>query len=157
VAASLVGAVGVAPAAGWGLEARIGARRGELSLAVEGRADFAASQALSSGGVSASLLVASLVPCAHWRNLAACALASAGVLRAAGHGLVDARQVSDPWLALGARLGGEVPLRGPLFVTAHLDAVAPLVQTELKVGEAVVWTTPAVAFAAALGLAVAFP
>src|SRR5579871_316395 len=154
---AVVGAVGAAPAAALGFEVRIGVRRGALSLALEGRADLPASTPLAMGDVSAWLLAGSLVPCAHWRAFAACALATAGALRAVGHGLVDARQVTDPWIALGARLGARVPLHGSVSFEAHLDAVAPLVQTELKVGDAAVWSTPAVALAAAAGLAVAFP
>ena len=156
VAAAVVGAIGSAPAAAVGFEVRIGARRGDLSLALEGRADLPASKTLAEGDVSAALLVASLVPCAHWRSFAACALATAGVLRAAGHGLVDARQSTDPWLALGARVAADLPLSGRLALTAHADAVAPLVQTALKVGGAAVWTTPALALSAGLGLAIAF-
>jgi hypothetical protein len=157
VAAAVVGGVGAAPVAALGFEVRVGARRGDLSLAIEGRADLPASTPLQTGDVSAWLLAGSLVPCVHWRAVAACALASAGVLRAAGDRLVDARQVTDPWLALGARVATEVPLRARVAFDAHLDAVAPLVETELKVGGAAVWTTPAIALAAALGLAVAFP
>jgi hypothetical protein len=156
VAAAVVGGIGSAPTAAVGVEVRIGARRGDLSLALEGRADLPASTTLAAGDVSASLLVASLVPCAHWRSFAACALATAGVLRAAGHGLVDARQTTDPWVALGVRLAADLPLHGRLSLTAHADAVAPLVETELKVSGAVVWSTPALAFSAGLGLAIAF-
>lgn len=155
-AGALVGAVGAAPAAALGLEVGIGARRGDLSLAIEGRADLPASTPLPAAEVSAWLLAGSLVPCAHWRAFAGCVLATAGVLRAAGRGLVDARQVTVPWLALGARLGADLPLSASLSLSAHADAVAPLVQTELRVGDAVVWTTPAVVFAVAVGLAFAF-
>lgn len=156
LAAGVVGAIGSAPADALGLEVRGGARRGDFSLALEGRANFTASTAVATGSVSATLLAASLVPCAHWRSFAACALATAGVLRAAGHGLVDARQSEDPWFAVGARLAAELPIHGTLALAAHADAVAPLVQTELKVGGASLWTTPPVAFAAGVGLAVAF-
>ena len=152
----VVGAIGSAPADALGFEVQVGARRGEFSLALEGRADLAASTPAATGTIDATLLAASLVPCARWRSFAACALATAGVLRAAGHGLVDARQSQDPWVALGARLAAELPIHGTLALIAHADAVAPLVQTQLKVGGAPLWTTPAVAFAGGVGLAVAF-
>ena len=157
VAASVVGGFGSAPAPALGFELRIDVRRGDVSLGLEGRADLPATTSLSSGEVNASLLTASLVPCAHWRSFAACALVTVGVLRAVGNGLLDARQATDPWVALGARLAANQPLYRAVSLTAHADAVAPLVQTELKVSGAPVWTTPAIVFSAGIGLAVAFP
>lgn len=154
---AVVGGIGSEPVRDLGAEVRVAARRSNLSLAIEGRADLPASVSLQVGQVGTSLLVASLVPCAHWRILAACGLATAGILRAAGHGLVDERQVSDPWLALGARVAVEIRVTSRLFATAHGDLSTPLVETELKVGGNDVWTPPPVAFLGGLGLAVAFP
>ena len=73
-----------------------------------------ASVPLKIGDVSTSLLVASLVPCVHWRSFAGCGLLTGGALRAAGHGLVDSRQVVDPYFALGARLALELRMAGKL-------------------------------------------
>ena len=157
VGLAVVGGTGSEPNRDLGTEVRVAARRRNLSLAIEGRADLPASVSLPVGQVSTSLLVASLVPCAHWRLLAACGLVTAGVLRAAGHGLVDERQVSDPWVALGARVAAEMRVTSRLFVTAHADVATPLVETELKVGGADLWTPPPVSFLGGLGLAVAFP
>jgi hypothetical protein len=154
---AVVGGTGSEPHRDLGTEIRVAARRRNLSLAIEGRADLPASVSLPVGQVSTSLLVASLVPCAHWRILAACGLVTAGVLRAAGHGLVDERQVSDPWVALGARVAVEMRVTSRLFATAHADVATPLVETELKVGGDDVWTPPPVSFLGGLGLAVAFP
>jgi hypothetical protein len=153
---AVVGGTGSEPIRDLGAEVRVAARRRNLSLAIEGRADLPASVPLQVGQVSTSLLVASLVPCAHWRILAACGLVTAGVLRAAGHGLVDERQVSDPWVALGARVAVEMRVTSRLFATAHGDVATPLVETELKVGGDDVWTPPPVSFLGGLGLAVAF-
>ena len=136
---------------------RVGARRADLSIDVEGRADLPASVPLEVGKVSTSLLVASLVPCIHWRFVAGCGLVTGGALRAAGHGLVDSRQVVDPYVALGARVALEVPVGGKLNLTAHADASAPLITTELRVGGEELWTTPPVSFLVGLGLGVAFP
>jgi hypothetical protein len=101
--------------------------------------------------------VASLVPCVHWRMIAGCAVVTAGALRAAGHGLVDSRQVTDPYLALGARLAAEVRMTGKLYLVAHADASAPMITTELRVGGEELWTTPPLSFLAGLGLGVSFP
>jgi len=135
---------------------RVGARRADLSIDLEGRADLPATVPLQVGEVSTSLLVASLVPCVHWRIVAGCGLVTGGALRAAGHGLVDSRQVVDPYFALGARIALETRVAGKLYMTAHGDASAPLITTELRVGGEELWTTPPVSFLVGLGLGIAF-
>jgi hypothetical protein len=156
-AIGVVGGIGSAPVRNLGVALRIGARRADLSIDVEGRVDLPASVPLRVGEVSTSLLVASLVPCLHWRVLAGCGLVTGGALRAAGHGLVDSRQVTDPYFALGARLAAEIPMTANLNLVAHADAAAPLITTELKVGGDELWTTPPVSVLAGLGVAGSFP
>jgi hypothetical protein len=156
-AVGLVGGIGSAPVRNLGVSVRVGARRVDLSIDVEGRADLPASVPLEVGKVSTSLLVASLLPCIHWRVVAGCGLVTGGALRAAGHGLVDSRQVDDPYVALGARVALEVPIGGKLNLTAHADASAPLITTELRVGGEELWTTPPLSFLVGLGVGVAFP
>ena len=125
-ALGVVGGIGSAPVRNLGVTVRVGARRAELSIDVEGRADLPASVPLQVGDVSTSLLVASLVPCVHWRMFAGCGLVTGGALRAAGHGLVDSRQVTDPYFAVGARLAAEIRMTGRLYLVAHADGSAPL-------------------------------
>ena len=156
-ALGMVGGIGSAPVRNLGVTVSVGARRVDLSIDVEGRADLPASVPLEVGKVSTSLLVASLVPCIHWRVVAGCGLVTGGALRAAGHGLVDSRQVSDPYVALGARVALEVPVSGKLNLIAHADASAPLITTELRVGGEELWTTPPVSFLVGLGVGLAFP
>lgn len=156
VAVAGVAAIGSAPVRNLGVAVRFAARRGNASLGLEGRADLPASMPLSAGDVSTSLLVASLVPCVHWRRVAGCALATGGVLRAAGHGLVDARHVAAPYVALGARLVVDGAVTSNLSWTAHADVSAPLTETELRVGGEELWTTPPVSVSIGLGLAFAF-
>jgi len=156
-AIGMVGGIGAAPVRNLGLTVAVGVRREALTIDLEGRADLPASIPLEVGDVSTSLLVASLVPCVHWRMIAGCAVVTAGALRAAGHGLVDSRQVTDPYLALGARLAAEVRMTGKLYLVAHADASAPMITTELRVGGEELWTTPPLSFLAGLGLGVSFP
>jgi hypothetical protein len=156
-AAGLVGGIGSAPVRNLGMTVGVGVGRGDLSIDLEGRADLPASVPLQVGKVSTSLLVASLVPCVHWRIVAGCGLLTGGALRAAGHGLVDSRQVTDPYLAIGARIALETKVAGKLYANAHADASAPLITTELRVGGEELWTTPPLSFLAGLGLGVAFP
>jgi hypothetical protein len=157
VEASLLGAVGVAPSRALGFAVGAGIRGGNLSLAIEGRADFPASASLRVGEASTALLVASLLPCAHFRMMATCALASAGVLRAAGHGLVDARKVTLPYVAVGARLAAAIPLTPRLSLAIHGDLTTPLTESRIEVDGAPVWTSPKLAFALGVGVAANFP
>jgi hypothetical protein len=159
VEAGIVGGIGAAPSRTIGVAAGGGIRDGDLSFGIEGRADLPASASLRVGEASAStsLLVASLVPCLHFRMVAACALATAGALRAAGHHLVDSRQVTLPYLALGARLAVEIPVTTRLSLGIHGDLTTPLTETELQVDGASVWTSPILSVALGIGVAATFP
>ena len=157
VEAGVAGIIGAAPSTTLGFAVGAGIRDGNLSLGIEGRADLPASSALREGEASTSLLVASLVPCMHFRMLAACALATAGVLRAAGHGLVDSRHVTLPYLALGARLVVAIPIAARLSLALHGDVTTPLTETELDVDGSAVWTSPHISFGLGIGVVAAFP
>jgi hypothetical protein len=157
VEAGLVGTVGSAPSPSLGVAAGVGIRGGDFSLGIEGRADISASTSLRVGEASTSLLVASLVPCLHFGKLAGCALATAGALRAAGHGLIDSRQVTVPYVALGARLAIALPITKRLSLAMHGDMTTPIGKTHLEVDDSEVWTTPPLAFVLGLGVAASFP
>jgi hypothetical protein len=157
IALGLVGGIGSAPVRSLGVTIQVAARRADLSMGFEGRADFPASVPLQVGQVSTSLLVASLVPCVHWRFVAGCGLLTGGALRAAGHGLVDSRQVTDPYIAVGARVALDIRIVGKLYLIAHGDVSAPLVATELQVGGEELWTTPPLTVLGGLGLGMVFP
>ena len=119
---------------------------------MEGRADLPAKTSLQVGAARTSLLVGSLVPCFHFRSLGACALGTAGALRAAGRGLVDSKQVTVPYVALGARVSFAWPVTARLALALHGDLTTPLTQTELTVDNVDIWTSPAVSFALGLGV-----
>jgi hypothetical protein len=145
--AGVTGGIGSAPVRNLGATISVGVRRANLSIDLEGRADLPASVPLRVGEVSTSLLVASLVPCVHWKSVAGCGLVTGGALR----------QVVDPYVALGARVALELRVASQLYLTAHADVSAPLVTTELRVGGDEFWTTPAIAILVGLGLGFAFP
>jgi hypothetical protein len=155
--AGIVGGIGTAPSPTLGVVAGASLRGGDLSLGLEGRADLPASTSLRVGEASTALLVASLVPCADFRRVAACALVTGGALRAAGRGLVDARQVTLPYLALGARLAVAIPFTARLSLALHGDLSAPITKTELQVDGTAVWTAPILSVALGLGVAATFP
>lgn len=154
---AVLGGLGSAPSANVGFMAGMAARRRDLSLGVEGRVDLPASASLRVGESSASLLVGSVVPCLHVGMVAACALATAGALHGAGHGLVNSRTVTVPYLGFGVRLAAAIPVTARLCITAHGDVTAPVTKTALTVDGSEVWSTPAVALALGLGIAAIFP
>jgi hypothetical protein len=157
VEAGIVGGIGAAPSHTLGATAGASLRGGNLSLGLEGRADLPASTSLRVGEASTALLVASLLPCVHLRMVATCALVTAGALRAAGRGLVDARQVTLPYAALGARLAVAIPFTARLSLALHGDLSAPITKTELQVDGAAVWAAPMLSVALGLGVAATFP
>jgi hypothetical protein len=157
VAVGAQAAYGAAPASALGGAVQVAARRGSLSLGIEGRVDLPAAAALRTGSVATSLLEASLMPCGHRGVFAACLLISGGIMRASGRGLVGAQPTTLPQAALGARLALEVPLGSALFIDLHGDVVAPLVQSVLRVSGETVWTSPSLSVAGGGGLGARFP
>jgi hypothetical protein len=157
-----LGTVGSAPAAAVGGTVQVSARRRSLSIAVEGRGDLATTTTLDVNGmavgqVDTSLLMGALVPCASRGLLEGCALLAAGQLRASAQGLAMAQQVTAPFLALGARVGVEIPLGGILSAGAHADVLAPLTETVLRVSGQPVWTSPAISGALGVTIGARFP
>lgn len=152
-----VAALGVAPTPSVGAALGVGARRENLSLSLEGRADWPAVEKASSGEIRASILAASLAPCRHVRFVAFCGLFTGGVLRAAGQGLDDERQVTLPYFAIGGRVLVGLPLGPRWALLAHVDLSASLVETELQVGHQPVWTSPPLSFASGLRFNVRLP
>jgi hypothetical protein len=128
-----------------------------LSLGVEGRADLPSSSALHAGSVRTSLLTASLVPCLRGPYLGFCALASAGVLRGAGVGLVDSRHVSFFYAAVGARAALGIPMGPRWSLVVHADVSSPLTETTLTVDGETVWSSPTLVFALGLGVTARIP
>jgi hypothetical protein len=153
----LLGGIGSAPSANLGLRAGVALEGDLASLGLEARADLPASTALRVGEASSSLLLASVVPCAHVGVAAGCFLLTAGAQRVAGEGLVDSRRATLPYVGLGLRLGLGLPVWARTFLTAHADMTAPLTLARLKVDESVVWRSPTIALALGIGLAFRFP
>lgn len=143
--------VGALPTLGsLGVVAQAELRYRAFALALEGRIDpslgsasAAASMSTSmTAGVSASLLLALVVPCARYRFVGFCALLGLGALQGRGVGLALANQATTFYAAAGARLSFEVPLHRRLALELHLDGLAPLTRTSLLVDGAAAWTTP---------------
>jgi hypothetical protein len=150
-AIGVLGAWGAAPGPNVGMTMEASLRRRSLGVGLEGRVDLPTSTALRVGSIRTSLLTGSLVPCFHFGIAAGCALAIAGVFRSSGHDLVDARQVTLPFIAVGARAALELPLATWFVFRFHGDVIAPLTETVLRVSGQDVWSSPTVS--AALGMA----
>jgi hypothetical protein len=151
-------ALGSAPTVAFGARMQAGLRRDYASLALEGRIDIPASATISSReGVETTLLLASIVPCVHYHSWMGCALVSAGALRGAGKEVDVPRKATTAYVATGARVGAEIPLSRPLALQIHLDVLAPLIRTTLRLNNADAWTTPPLSAALGAAVAATFP
>ena len=157
-----LGTLGSAPAAAVGGTVQASVRRGWFSIGLEGRGDLAQTTELDYNGrqvgdFQTSTLMGSLVPCAFRGVLEGCALLSAGQIRASSRGLAMPQQVTAPFLAVGARVGLEIPLGSVLSWGAHLDVLAPISETVLRIGGQPVWTSPAISGALGVTIGARFP
>jgi hypothetical protein len=148
---------GSSPARTLGFVLGGGARRGRWSLGLEARFDLPRSHELPVGEIRSYALMGSLAPCVHVHGLAACALFTAGGLRAQGRGLASPQQVTRSTVAAGARLGYALPLSRRFSLLFHGDATTPLHIAELQVDHVAVWTTPRLALALGIDLGLDFP
>jgi hypothetical protein len=155
--AGVHGAVGSAPGTALGFSAQIGLRWRSASFALEGRVDLPSAVAVAGlGTVESSLLLATLVPCAHYRFLMGCALVSAGALQGASANVAMPRHDSTPYAGAGARLGAELRVHRFLFLRLHVDVLTTLTRTTLQINGQDAWTTPPVSGALGLSLAANF-
>lgn len=146
-----------------GVVAQAELRYRAFALALEGRADpsLGASRASpdtakGGAGVSATLLLGLLVPCARWRFLGLCALIGVGALQGRGVGVAVPSRATTLYAAAGARLALEVPLLRRLALELHLDGLTPLTRTSLMLDGAEVWATPPLSGALGATLQVPF-
>jgi hypothetical protein len=145
-------AIGTAPAPAAGIWVGAAVRSGDLSIGLEGRADAFASKRVDAGSVSASLLLASILPCWHPGFVLACGVGSIGALQGSGEQVDEPRKETTLFAAAGARLGVELPLGSVLALTGHVDVRANLTRTSLRLDDRDVWTTPPVGGDLGLGV-----
>jgi hypothetical protein len=145
-----LGTAGALPDPSWGVTATAGLRWGLRSLAVEGRYDAPVSVAVGTGSVSLWIASLSVVPCLHHNLFAACALVGGGVIRGAAHDVPAARTGLTAWMAVGARAAWRIPVTRGSALGLHLDILAQPAETEVRIGDTQVWTTPRLS--GALGL-----
>lgn len=157
-----IGAIGSAPAAAVGASVGAAVRRGSLSIGLEGRGDLPSTMGLYRGDTYAgqlqtSLLIGSLVPCASRGILEGCVLLSGGVMRASARDIVNPQQVSAPFLAVGARVGLDLPIGTIVSAGIHLDVLAPVTELILRISGEEVWTSPGISGALGMRVGARFP
>jgi hypothetical protein len=157
-AAGLLVGLGTAPGASAGMTVHVGLRRRGLSLGLEGRADFPASEPVEPrGSVSASVQLLSLVPCLHRDVVHVCALGSVGTLKGVGSDPSGGRTDVTVFGSVGARAGIEIPISAGISARLHGDVAATLTPTTLQVDGSPVWETPPVWGAVGAAAQVHFP
>jgi len=107
--------------------------------------------------IGAMFLLASVVPCLHLGPVAACGVASTGVIRAKSNGVSHSAQDHAQYSALGARLGLDLPVSGAWSLMLHADCQVPIPKQTIEIDDnghpAVVW--PGHSLAGLVGAAVA--
>lgn len=157
LSAMLVAGFRSSPSTSLGVSVGAALRAEHLSLGLEARADLPSSQSLRVGSIDTSLYTASLVPCLRSSYVGLCAVGTAGLLRGASDGLVDAKHVSFFYAAVGARVALTYPVGQRWSLSANGDAVSQLTETTLTVDGSGVWSSPRLAFALSLGVTAKIP
>jgi hypothetical protein len=149
---------GTSPGVTGGVAVLVGLRWAALSATVEGRADVPTTAPVAGGGaVRAGLLAAGFVPCFHLGPVAACALGTFGALRGVGLDVARPGRDATPFVALGGRVGGELPFDRTFSAGLHGDLSGALTPTTLLVDGRGVWTTPRASAALGADVTAHFP
>jgi hypothetical protein len=156
--ADLRGSLGLAPSLAAGVGLFVGARYRSVSLALEGFADAPASSAPKDGvGRAESWLVAgAIAPCVHVAFAFACGLVEIGAIEARGLDVTQPETPSAPFVALGARLGAELPLSPVWAFRVGGDLLVDLNRPSLRIDGTEMWKFTVLAGGIAMGLAARF-
>jgi hypothetical protein len=152
--ALLTSSVGVLPDVSLGTTAGASLRRGPWSAGLEAGASYPSTVESSTrrDGGKAWLVFLSGSACAHRHGLFVCGVGLVGDFRAVGTGQLVSRSSDSLYVALGARLGADVPLGGPFSVAAHGGLFAPLLRPSLRIGDELLWRSPALGGEFGLGI-----
>jgi len=150
-------AIAAAPDAVSGFDVWIGARRGAGSLALELRTDAPDSAPFAHGGqASVVLLAASVDPCVYAGSFFACALATVGWLHASGSGVSDPQSGAAAMVALGPRVGLDLPLSRSFALRLRGDFSINALRPSVSLNGAE-WQMPRYGAVFAMGVAYRFP
>ena len=118
------------------------ARRGALSVGLEGAWRPPSHLTFSGGTIAAQLLDATLLGCGHYGEMNACFVADGGVLVGSAEGYLRSAHDATPFVAAGFRAGWQPRLFGNGSVLIYVSGLVPLVRTTLWIDPASVWTMP---------------
>ncbi len=157
--ASGVASIGAAPGPAVGGELGVALRVGVFSVEVGVRAESTPSATTVASGdrIEATLITASLVPCADLRGWSACALLRGGAFQGKALTVDPPTLQSSPFVAAGLRGGYTLHLAGPVSARADAEVAFALIRTSLIVGASPVWTAPPILGGVNLGVVVDFP
>jgi hypothetical protein len=151
----VVSSYGFEPGVGVGAWVGLAFRWPRVSLGLEGRADVPGETTQPLGSVKSGVIVGTILPCLHRGIALACAEGVLGAIRSTGDG-VGGKSQSNPFVALGARLGVEVPLGSSLVARFAVDGVATLLGAKLEYNGQEVWKSHPFAGALSAGIAGVF-
>jgi hypothetical protein len=127
---AVLGSLGSALAPTAGAAVFGGARRGWVSVRVEVRGDLPAS-APKPPPARSWALIASAVPCVHWRSTFACATLGLESIRASGEAVVP-RKAETLVALVGGRLGAEIAGTDRFAVAAFAEWFVPLPRPRIE-------------------------
>ena len=125
---TVIGSVGFAPGPALGFSLGAGLRWRRLVLRLEGRADLPVrSDALADGShAKSSVLLGSFLPCLAQDPFELCGVVSAGAFMARSENITPSERGQTVVLASGLRTVFNLQVVGPLHLSAHLEALAPV-------------------------------
>ena len=136
-------------------------RRGPVSLGLDLSGDLPAALPVGAVGDGAHVTVEgaslSIAPCVHAGPIAACTLATVGVLRGAGTGLLESHPAAAKYVAVGGRLAVRRSLTRSTALELHIDVDAPITTTRFTVDQMLVWSTPRIEGWCGVGVVAHFP
>ncbi|AKU93867.1 hypothetical protein AKJ09_00531 [Labilithrix luteola] len=123
-------------------------KRGHWSATLEAGGFLPArSESSRGGGANAWLVFLAAAGCGHLGDagrLFACGTVTVGDFRAAGTTPLLSRSSESTYVAVGARVGLELPISRPFALVVQLDGTAPVVRQALRIGDELLWKTPVV-------------
>lgn len=153
VGAGVVGALGAAPSPSIGATGELRVRARSFSVGAGFRLDAPASgtaNGASGGRIASSLLVGSLVPCAHFGRFAVCASAHIGALSGNASEVARTERHSTFFSAAGGRVAMAVPFGNLFALGVYVEALGTLTPTTLRIDRREAWSIPPAS--AAVGL-----
>ncbi len=168
VSAAFLGAVGVAATPSLGVALQVAVAWPSFSLGLEGDVGLPVDQQTPSpmypnGSVETSQLTATVVPCLTRWHLGVCGLISVGASHAiAKNGPTIDGSSSLPFVGLGGRLFGSLPLLDWLEARLQLDLLGQVTQTSINLTTSnsmtttTVWSSPPVSGSLALAMVARF-